>query len=130
MRVFKTKPFVRFARREGIDDAALCDAVRRAEQGVVEADLGGGVIKHRIARPGQGRARGLRSIGTVSAGTSGRSSSMGSRSAARPLSGQTNSRPSRPSQPRWWAWTMPRGQPQWPTARSREVRDDGETIQE
>ena len=62
MRVFKTKPFVRFARREGIDDAALCDAVRRAGQGGVDADLGGGVIKQRIARPGQGRARGLRSI--------------------------------------------------------------------
>ena len=44
------------------EDAALCDVVRRAEQGVVDADLGGGVIKQRIARPGQGRARGLRSI--------------------------------------------------------------------
>ena len=62
MRVFKTKPFVRFAGREGIDDTALCDAVRRAEQGVVDTDLGGGVIKQRIARPGQGRARGFRSI--------------------------------------------------------------------
>ncbi len=29
---------------------------------MVDADLGGGVIKQRIARPGQGRARGLRSI--------------------------------------------------------------------
>ena len=62
MRVFKTRPFGRFVRREGIDDAALGDAVRRAEQGVVDADLGGGVIKQRIARPGQGRARGFRSI--------------------------------------------------------------------
>ena len=62
MRVFKTSPFVRFARREGIDDAVLCGAVRRAEQGVVDADLGGGVIKQRLARPGQGKARGFRSI--------------------------------------------------------------------
>lgn len=62
MRVFKTKPFVRFAGREGLDDAALCDAVRRAEQDLVDADLGGGVIKQRIARPGQGRACGFRSI--------------------------------------------------------------------
>ena len=62
MCVFKTRPFGRFVRREGIDDAALGDAVRRAEQGVVDADLGGGVIKQRIARPGQGRARGSRSI--------------------------------------------------------------------
>ena len=53
---------MRLARREGIDDTALCEAVRRAEQGVVDADLGGGVIKQRIARPGQERARGFRSI--------------------------------------------------------------------
>ena len=34
MRVFKTKPFAGFADHEGIVDAALCDAVRRAEQGL------------------------------------------------------------------------------------------------
>lgn len=62
MRIFKTKPFARFADHEGIEDAALCDAVRRAEQGLVDADLGGGVIKQRIARPGQGKSGGFRSI--------------------------------------------------------------------
>ena len=62
MRIFKTKPFARFADHEGIEDAALCDAVRRAEQGLVDADLGGGVIKQRIARPGQGRSGGIRGI--------------------------------------------------------------------
>ncbi|MFW6027363.1 MAG: type II toxin-antitoxin system RelE/ParE family toxin [bacterium] len=62
MRVFKTKPFARFAKREGIDDATLCDAVRRAEKGLVDADLGGTVIKLRIARKGQGRSGGFRSI--------------------------------------------------------------------
>lgn len=62
MRIFKTKPFARFADHEGIEDAALCDAVCRAEQGLVDADLGGGVIKQRIARPGQGKSGGFRSI--------------------------------------------------------------------
>jgi hypothetical protein len=62
MRVFKTKPFARFAGREGIDDAALVEAVRRAERGSLDADLGGGVVKQRIARPGQGRSGGYRSI--------------------------------------------------------------------
>ena len=62
MRTFKTKPFVRFANREGIPDEALCDAVRRAERGAVDADLGGGVIKQRIARRGQGRSGGFRVI--------------------------------------------------------------------
>ena len=60
MRIYKTKPFARFARRERIADSALCEAVKRAEQGLVDADLGGGVIKQRIARPGQGRSGGFR----------------------------------------------------------------------
>ena len=40
----------------------LCDAVERAERGQLDADLGGGVIKQRIARPGEGRSGGFRSI--------------------------------------------------------------------
>ena len=62
MRTFKTKPFARFAKRESIRDAALCDAVRRATQGLVDADLGGGIVKQRIARPGGGRSGGYRAI--------------------------------------------------------------------
>ena len=62
MRVFKTKPFARFASKEGIADAALVEAVRRAQRGMFDADLGGGVIKQRIARRGQGKSGGLRSI--------------------------------------------------------------------
>jgi hypothetical protein len=60
LRVFKTKSFVRFARRERISDESLADAVRRAERGLIDADLGGGVIKQRVARPGQGRSGGFR----------------------------------------------------------------------
>ena len=62
MRSFKTKPFARFARREGIGDSALRDAVERIASGLVDADLGGGVIKQRIARPGQGRSGGVRAL--------------------------------------------------------------------
>jgi hypothetical protein len=62
MRVFVTKPFARFADYENIGDAELLDAVRRAEDGLIDADLGGGVIKQRIARRGQGRSSGYRSI--------------------------------------------------------------------
>ena len=62
MRTFKTKVFSRFAGREGIDDAALCEAVDRARSGSVDADLGGGVIKQRIARKGGGRSAGFRTI--------------------------------------------------------------------
>ncbi len=62
MRIFKTKSFVRFADGEGIDDESLCEAVERAERGLIDADLGGDVIKQRIARPGQGKSRGFRTI--------------------------------------------------------------------
>ena len=62
MRTFKTKPFARFAHREGIGDGALCEAVERVAKGLVDADLGGGVIKQRIARAGEGRSGGFRVI--------------------------------------------------------------------
>ena len=62
MRVFKTRDFARFARREKIADADLCGAVARAERGIVDANLGGGLIKQRIARRGQGRSGGYRTI--------------------------------------------------------------------
>ncbi len=55
MRVFKTKAFSRFARKEGIEDNLLWEVVERAEQGNIDADLGGGVIKQRIPRLGEGR---------------------------------------------------------------------------
>ena len=62
MRVFKNTWFQRFSRKERITDAALCDAVARAERGQIDADLGGGVLKQRIARPGAGRSGGYRVI--------------------------------------------------------------------
>lgn len=62
MRIFKNAWFERFARKEKISAEALWDAVRRAEQGQIDADLGAGVIKQRIARPGGGKSKGYRSI--------------------------------------------------------------------
>ena len=62
MQVFKTKRFGRFARSEKIDDAALCEAIERAERGLIDADLGGGLIKQRVARPGKGRSGGFRTL--------------------------------------------------------------------
>lgn len=62
MRVFKNAWFGRFARKENISAQVLWDAVDRAEKGLVDADLGGGVIKQRIARPGESKSKGYRSI--------------------------------------------------------------------
>jgi hypothetical protein len=47
VRIYATRWFARFVRREGITDADLREAVRRAERGLVDADLGGGVLKQR-----------------------------------------------------------------------------------
>jgi hypothetical protein len=62
MRVFVTKAFNRFARSERIWADRLLEAVGRAGRGLVDADLGGGLIKQRVARPGQGRSGGYRTV--------------------------------------------------------------------
>lgn len=62
MRIFKDVGFSRFARRQNISDSDLCEAVERAERGLVDADLGGGVIKQRIPRPNESRSSGFRTI--------------------------------------------------------------------
>ena len=62
MLLYKNGWFDKFARKEKISDKALCDAIKRAEQGLIDADLGGGVIKQRIARPGEGKSGGYRTI--------------------------------------------------------------------
>ncbi|QHD70186.1 type II toxin-antitoxin system RelE/ParE family toxin [Sphingobium yanoikuyae] len=61
-RIFKNGWFERFARKERIADAALREAVERAESGLVDADLGSGVIKQRVARTGQGKSGGYRTL--------------------------------------------------------------------
>jgi len=62
VRIFKTKLFAKFAKRERIADSALREAIERAGRGLFDADLGGGVIKQRVARQGQGRSGGYRTL--------------------------------------------------------------------
>jgi hypothetical protein len=62
VRVYKVKVFARFQRRERIADTSLAKAVRSAETGLVDADLGGGLIKQRVARAGQGKSGGYRTV--------------------------------------------------------------------
>ena len=68
MRVFKTRWMARFARKAGIEDALLVEAIERAERGLIDADLGGGVIKQRVGRPGHGRSGGYRVLIAVHVG--------------------------------------------------------------
>jgi hypothetical protein len=62
MRVFKIRGFARFQRSERIADTALIESIQAAARGLVDADLGGGLIKQRIARPGQGKSGGFRTL--------------------------------------------------------------------
>lgn len=47
-------------RKAELTDDALCDAVSEMAQGLVDADLGGHVVKKRVALPGQGKRGGAR----------------------------------------------------------------------
>jgi hypothetical protein len=62
MRIFKNKWFAWFARKNRIDDEALKSAVSEIEAGNFGADLGGYVFKQRVAREGQGKRGGYRTI--------------------------------------------------------------------
>jgi hypothetical protein len=62
VRIFKLKSFARFTKRERIADVSLCEAIEQAERGLVDADLGGGLIKQRVARAGQGKRGGYRML--------------------------------------------------------------------
>ena len=62
MRVFKTRAVARFCKSEAITDGQLTDAIARAERGLINADLGGGLIKQRVARPGKGKSGGWRTL--------------------------------------------------------------------
>ena len=58
VQILKLKAFARFQRKERV----LVHAVRSAESGLIDADLGGGLIKQRIARDGHGKSGGYRAV--------------------------------------------------------------------
>ena len=62
MRVFKNKWFQKWAAKEGLDDEALRAAVEEMENGLIDAALGGHVVKKRVALPGRGKRGGSRTL--------------------------------------------------------------------
>ena len=61
-RVFKTRHFLRWMRKTELSDPALCQAVVEMKQGLIDADLGGGIVKKRLALPGRGKSGGARTL--------------------------------------------------------------------
>jgi hypothetical protein len=68
VRIFKTRDFARLIRKTDIDDRTLAAAVDQAAKGLVDAQLGSGLIKQRIVRKGQGESGGYRTIIALRAG--------------------------------------------------------------
>jgi hypothetical protein len=62
MAIYRTRWFDRWARKEGLTVSSLCAAVREMMAGLYDADLGSGLFKKRVARPGQGKSRGYRTL--------------------------------------------------------------------
>ncbi len=62
MKIYKTRWFDRWARKQGLDNASLIAAVHEMAAGLYEADLGGGLVKQRIARSRQGKRGGFRTL--------------------------------------------------------------------
>lgn len=62
MRVFKNKAFSKWATKEGLGDETLLAAVDEMECGLIDADLGGHVVKKRVALAGRGKSGGVRTL--------------------------------------------------------------------
>ena len=62
MLIYKNKWFHRWAKSEGLPEKALCEAVQQMAAGLFEADLGGGLLKKRVAREGKGKSGGFRTL--------------------------------------------------------------------
>lgn len=61
-RVFRTRHFSRWMRKTELFDPALRAAVSEMERGLIDAHLGGGIVKKRVALPGRGKSGGARTL--------------------------------------------------------------------
>lgn len=60
--IYKTKILSRWAVDEGLENLNLCKAVSEMMAGLIDADLGSGLLKKRVARTGQGKSGGFRTL--------------------------------------------------------------------
>ena len=61
-RVFKTRYFNRWMEKTELTDALLLNAIEEMERGLIDADLGGGVFKKRVALPNRGKSGSVRTL--------------------------------------------------------------------
>ncbi len=69
MAIYNTRWFDRWAKKEDLSTRTLCKAIREMRAGLYEADLGGGLLKKRIARAGQGKSGGYRTLVATNKGS-------------------------------------------------------------
>lgn len=68
MRLLRTKTFGRWARKERLADTVLAAAADEMQRGLLDAELGGGLVKKRIPRPGAGKSGGYRVLVALNVG--------------------------------------------------------------
>lgn len=68
-RIFKTRHFQRWMRKTELTDQVLCTAVAEMVQGLIDADLGGGVVKKRVGLAGRGKRGGARTLVATNKGS-------------------------------------------------------------
>lgn len=68
-RVFKTRHFGRWSRKAGLTDRALCQVVEETAAGLIDAELGGGLVKKHVALPGRGKRGGARTLVATNKGS-------------------------------------------------------------
>ncbi len=61
-RIFKTRYFSRWMRKTELNDEVLYSAVIEMTQGLIDADLGGGILKKRVGLSGRGKRGGARTL--------------------------------------------------------------------
>jgi len=62
MVIYKTKVFDKWAAKEDLKDKELCKAIQEIKGGLYDADLDSGLFKKRVAKPGQGKRGGFRTL--------------------------------------------------------------------
>ncbi|MBD2455099.1 type II toxin-antitoxin system RelE/ParE family toxin [Nostoc sp. FACHB-87] len=62
MKIYKNRTFDRWARKEELNNLSLCNAANEMAAGLYDADLGDGLFKKRIAKPGKGKRGGFRTL--------------------------------------------------------------------